>query len=1123
MEKQLIAGTLIATAASLISTHAFAQEESTATVNATNLNIRQQPTTQSPIIGQVKQGTTVKILEVQKEWAKISHNGKEGYVSLQFLKIVGTKPAIESKQQPSINNGQRETGVVTATRLNVRNSPVLGSTLLGSVQKGENVTILGKANGWAKIEYKGKEGYVSLEFVKLEGKPAEKPAEKPPENIVTSTQETGTITATSLRVRSAANTSSTILGNLKQGEKVTVLGKANGWAKIEYKGKEGYVSLEFVKLEGKPAEKPAEKPPENIVTSTQETGTVTATSLRVRSAANTSSTILGNLKQGEKVTVLGKANGWAKIAYNGKEGYVSLEFVKLEGKPVEKPAEKPPENIVTGTQETGTITATSLRVRSAANTTSTILGNLKQGEKITVLGKGNGWAKIEYKGKEGYVSLEFVKLEGKPAEKPPENIVTGTQETGTITATSLRVRSAANTTSSILGNLKQGEKVTVLGKANGWAKIAYNGKEGYVSLEFVKLEEKLAEKPAEKPPENIVTGTEETGTITATSLRVRSAANTNSTILGNLKQGEKITVLGKENGWAKIAYKGKEGYVSLEFVKLEGKPAEKPAEKPPENIVTGTQETGTITATSLRVRSAANTSSVILGNLKQGEKVTVLGKENGWAKIAYKGKEGYVSLEFVQISTSSDANDGNKGQVTEERGIVNAALLNVRQGPSTSTSVVARLKNGESVSVLSKENGWAKVRANGVEGYVSLQFLKLKQASSYEVVTATKKVQKSNGMEAEQELQTMQEDGYIVSDGKVVNMKQGFVRANGVVNIYDIATGKKLTYVREGADLKFVKVAGDRVYVKIDDTTGYVNINDVTLYPNMLHESTSYYTVKDGKLYHYAYNASSKKYTTSQIGNASKHLKEGERYEAFDKTQIGGQDSYQYFEYMPLRVTSIYTGKDIDDFLRKYSPDSPLIGTGQYFVNAAQKYSLNAGYLVSHAVLESGWGKSRIAQDKKNLFGFRAVDSDPYNGATAFNTWEEGIDFCASYIDQNYLNPNGWTYNGGNLGDKSQGMNVMYASDENWGQQIGSLMNRLDAMNGGKDLNKYQLGMLQQGSVLYKNLANEQASSVSSNIMVAIKRTIQTSNGTYYELVSDNKAYTSVYAKADSVKLVSSY
>ncbi|WP_242220717.1 SH3 domain-containing protein [Bacillus cereus group sp. BfR-BA-01380] len=1087
--KQIIAGTFIATAASLISTNAFAQEESTATVNATNLHIRQQPTTQSPIVGQVKQGTPVKVLGVQKDWAKISYNGKEGYVLLRFLKIAGTTTTIESKQQPSINNGQREMGFVTAIYLNVRNSPDVGSTLLGSVEKGESVTIIGKANGWAKIEYKGKEGYVSLKFVKLEGKAVEKPTE----NVVTGKQEEGTITASSLRVRSGANRNSAILGNLKQGEKITVLGKENGWAKVAYKGKEGYVSLEFVQINTS-----SNTNNENNGQVTEERGIVNTSFLNVRQGPSTNTSIVTCLKNGESVSVLGKENGWAKVRVNGVEGYVLLKFVKLEGKLAE--------NVMTGKQEKGTITATSLRVRSEANRNSAILGNLKQGEKITVLGKENGWAKIIYKGKEGYVSLEFVQI-NTSSNANNENNGQVTEERGIVNTSFLNVRQGPSTNTSIMTCLKNGESVSILGKENGWAKVRVNGVEGYVSLKFVKLEG--------KPAENVVTGKQEEGTITATSLRVRSAANTNSAILGNLKQGEKITVLGKENGWAKIMYKGKEGYVSLEFVKLEGKPAE--------NVVTGKQEEGTITATSLRVRSEANRNSAILGNLKQGEKITVLGKENGWAKITYKGKEGYVSLEFVQISTSSNANNENNGQVTEERGIVNTSLLNVRQGPSTNTSIVTRLKNGESVSILGKENGWAKVRINGVEGYVSLQFLKLKQASSYEVVTEAGKVQKSNGMEAEKELQTKQEDGYIVSDGKVVNMKQGFVRTNGVINIYDITTGKKLTYVREGADLKFVKVDGDRVHVKIHGTTGYVNIDDVTLFPNMLHESTSYYTVKNGSLYHYVYDNSKDEYVTYKIGNAPRHLQEGQRYEAFDKTQIGGQDSYQYFEYVPIRVTSTYTAKDIDDFVRKHSEDSPLIGTGQYFVKAEQKYNLNAGYLLSHAILESGWGKSRIAQDKKNLFGFRAVDSNPYNGATAFKTWEEGINFCASYIDQNYLNPNGWTYNGGNLGDKSQGMNVMYASDENWGQQIASLMNRLDAMNGGKDLNKYQLGMLQEGSVLFENIDGEQVSVAPRNITVAIKNTIQTSNGTFYELVSDNTAYNSVYAKASSVKLISSY
>ncbi|MGM2416336.1 SH3 domain-containing protein [Bacillus cereus group sp. BceL062] len=1279
--KQIITGTFLATATSFISTHAFAESDNLATVNATNLNIREQPTTQGKVIGTVKKGTNVQVLSKEKEWAKISHDGKEGYVTLQFLGFSNGNPNVEQKQQLTINNGQKEEGIVTATRLNVRNSPALGSSMIGYVQKNEKVTVLGKANGWAKIEYKGKEGYVSLEFlkfgdaiqtpdtsgqkqlqptikngaqevgtinatslrvrsaantsssvlgnlkngekvtvlgkangwakisyqgkegyvslefVKIDGNTEEikkpeqpktsdatikngtqevgtinatslrvrsaantsssvlgnlkngekvtvlgkangwakinyqgkegyvslefvkleagKQEEKPAENITNGTQEVGTINATSLRVRSAANTSCSVLGNLKNGEKVTVLGKANGWAKINYQGKEGYVSLEFVKLE---AGKQEEKPAENITNGTQEVGTINATSLRVRSAANTSSTILGTLKNGEKVTVLGKANGWAKINYQGKEGYVSLEFVKLEaGKQEEKPAE----NITNGTQEVGTINATSLRVRSAANTSSSVLGNLKNGEKVTVLGKANGWAKISYQGKEGYVSLEFVKLEaGKQEEKPAENITNGTQEVGTINATSLRVRSAANTSSSVLGNLKNGEKVTVLGKANGWAKINYQGKEGYVSLEYVKLE---AGKQEEKPAENITNGTQEVGTINATSLRVRSAANTSSTILGTLKNGEKVTVLGKANGWAKINYQGKEGYVSLEFVKLE---AGKQEEKPAENITNGTQEVGTINATSLRVRSAANTSSTILGTLKNGEKVTVLGKANGWAKINYQGKEGYVSLEFITIGKDSidPTNPTNPGQVTEERAVVNASLLNVRKGPSTGAAAVGHLKNGETVTIIGKENGWAKVRFNGGEGYVSLQFLKVKQgSSSYEIVTSSQKVQKPNEAEATQIMQNMKEDAYIKSDGKVVNMKQGFVRANGVINIYDITTGKKLTYVKGGADLKFVKAVDDRIHVQIDGMTGYVNINDVTLHPTMTGEKTSYYATKNGKLYHYVYNPENGKHATYQIGNAPKHLKEGERYEAFDKKQIGGQDSYQYFEYMPLRATSTYTGDEIDNFLRKSNAKSPLIGLGKYFVSAAEKYKMNAGYLVSHAILESGWGTSRIAQDKKNLFGFRAVDSDPYNGATGFKTWEEGIDFCAAYIDKHYLNPSGNTYNGGNLGDKAQGMNVMYASDENWGQQIASLMYRIDAMNGSKDLNKYRLGTLTAGSPIFKSMAEAQTGMTSRNIMVAIKKTVNTPQGSYYEIVSDNKEYNSVYVKAGSVNLVNSY
>ena len=41
------------------------------------------------------------------------------------------------------------------------------------------------------------------------------------------------------------------------------------------------------------------------------------------------------------------------------------------------------------------------------------------------------------------------------------------------------------------------------------------------------------------------------------------------------------------------------------------------------------------------------------------------------------------------------------------------------------------------------------------------------------------------------------------------------------------------------------------------------------------------------------------------------------------------------------------------------------------------EFNVNALYLMAHAIHESGWGTSILAQTKHNLYGINAVDSDP--------------------------------------------------------------------------------------------------------------------------------------------------
>ena len=79
----------------------------------------------------------------------------------------------------------------------------------------------------------------------------------------------------------------------------------------------------------------------------------------------------------------------------------------------------------------------------------------------------------------------------------------------------------------------------------------------------------------------------------------------------------------------------------------------------------------------------------------------------------------------------------------------------------------------------------------------------------------------------------------------------------------------------------------------------------------------------------------------------------------------------------------------------------------KYFYYAEKQYNINGIYLASMAIHEGGWGKSRIAQDKKNLFGYGAYDRNPYGGSYSFDTYAEGIDLVARVLVKHYINKKG--------------------------------------------------------------------------------------------------------------------
>ena len=69
------------------------------------------------------------------------------------------------------------------------------------------------------------------------------------------------------------------------------------------------------------------QPQTEVVTPVTRTYRCTAKVLNIRTAPNTSSTVIGTLRKGQQVEVYDTDNGFAQISYNGRTGYVSLKYL----------------------------------------------------------------------------------------------------------------------------------------------------------------------------------------------------------------------------------------------------------------------------------------------------------------------------------------------------------------------------------------------------------------------------------------------------------------------------------------------------------------------------------------------------------------------------------------------------------------------------------------------------------------------------------------------------------------------------------------------------------------------------------------------------------------------------
>ena len=132
------------------------------------------------------------------------------------------------------------------------------------------------------------------------------------------------------------------------------------------------------------------------------------------------------------------------------------------------------------------------------------------------------------------------------------------------------------------------------------------------------------------------------GATTGSSLRLREEPSTSASIVTTLNKGVAVAILDNTStdGWFKIAYNGKTGYVSSDYMIVDR-----------DNLFTTYGRTNT---DSVNVRADASTDSEVLASVGVGTIVTVNGFKDGWYDVTCKyGTEGYIRSDLLDLTSSN--------------------------------------------------------------------------------------------------------------------------------------------------------------------------------------------------------------------------------------------------------------------------------------------------------------------------------------------------------------------------------------------------------------------------------------------------------------------------------------
>jgi N-acetylmuramoyl-L-alanine amidase len=166
----IVVALLFSTFFFFLESYASAYTVQTGTViTNTSLNVRENPSNDAPVIGQLQSGAKVEYVDVGYDWVRITYNGKAGYLNSLFIKENRPTSQAMSHQatshQATAVSGVNVGKVTAKNGLIVRTQASTDSAMLGKIDYGSKVEYRISTGGWGQITYNGQQAFIDTSYL----------------------------------------------------------------------------------------------------------------------------------------------------------------------------------------------------------------------------------------------------------------------------------------------------------------------------------------------------------------------------------------------------------------------------------------------------------------------------------------------------------------------------------------------------------------------------------------------------------------------------------------------------------------------------------------------------------------------------------------------------------------------------------------------------------------------------------------------------------------------------------------------------------------------------------------------------------------------------------------------